>query len=107
MFGKPEWFRPKTTGWGLVPITRQGWLYTLVWLVVLLAPFALLMTLGKHVESVVWLATAIGGLTWDARSIMKSMNCVAAQEEDLFVIDENETESTRLATRNYEMHLRD
>ena len=24
MFGKPQWFRPKAFGWGLVPITWQG-----------------------------------------------------------------------------------
>ena len=28
MFGKPNWFRPKTFGWGLTPITWQGWAYT-------------------------------------------------------------------------------
>lgn len=30
MIGKPEWFRRrKYTGWGLTPVTWQGWAYTL------------------------------------------------------------------------------
>jgi len=42
MFGKPNWFRPKTFGWGLTPITWQGWAYTAVWGGLLVAPFSLL-----------------------------------------------------------------
>ena len=43
MFGKPNWFRPKTFGWGLTPITWQGWAYTGGWVGLLVAPFSLLL----------------------------------------------------------------
>ncbi len=36
MIGKPEWFsRRKYSGWGVVPKTREGWIYILF----MLAPF--------------------------------------------------------------------
>lgn len=31
MYRKAEWFRPKSIGWGLTPITWQGWVWTLGW----------------------------------------------------------------------------
>lgn len=27
MIGKPAWFRPRKAGWGIYPITWQGWVY--------------------------------------------------------------------------------
>jgi len=37
MFGKPEWFkRRKYGGWGLYPVTWQGWVYIAIFLI----PFA-------------------------------------------------------------------
>jgi hypothetical protein len=39
MFGKPRWFKPKRFGWGLTPVSWQGWIYVLVWIVVLLIPY--------------------------------------------------------------------
>lgn len=27
MIGKPEWFKKKKFGWGLTPVTWQGWVY--------------------------------------------------------------------------------
>ena len=44
MFGKPHWFRPKRFGWGLTPVTWQGWVYVLVWIAVLLGAYLLLLT---------------------------------------------------------------
>lgn len=57
MFGKPQWFKPKTFGWGLTPVTWQGWIYTLVWAVALLGPYLwLLFRLG------IWPASLVEGL---------------------------------------------
>lgn len=30
MIGKKDWFVRKTFGWGITPVTWQGWVYTLV-----------------------------------------------------------------------------
>ena len=73
MFGKPHWFRPKTFGWGLTPITWQGWVYTLGWCLLLIGPFNLLLLRGQSVEAVVWLVAAIGLLVWDVYGILRAM----------------------------------
>ncbi len=105
MFGKPEWFKEKTFGWGLTPITWQGWVYTLVWLGVLVLPFlAFLFIVGKAPEACLWLGFGIMVLFWDVKSIIREMRYLAAG--DVFVIDE-ETDSSHLDTRNYDMHIRD
>lgn len=30
MIAKKEWFRPRIFGWGLRPVTREGWLYVAI-----------------------------------------------------------------------------
>ncbi|MFA6328504.1 MAG: hypothetical protein WCY41_03590 [Candidatus Micrarchaeia archaeon] len=43
MFGKPEWFeRRKYGGWGLMPKTKEGWLYVLA----IVIPFIILQELS-------------------------------------------------------------
>ena len=73
MFGKPQWFRPKTFGWGLTPVTWQGWVYTLIWCGLLIGPFNLLLIRGQSGEAIVWLFAAIGLLIWDVRTILVTM----------------------------------
>ncbi len=47
MLGKPEWFkRRKWLGWGLMPATWQGWVYTLV----LVLPIAIISSLPNVEE---------------------------------------------------------
>ena len=50
MFGKPQWFRPKAIGWGLTPISWQGWAYTALWSAAIAGPFLLLLVSGKPIE---------------------------------------------------------
>jgi len=73
MFGKPEWFRPKTFGWGLTPVTWQGWVYTLVVAAVLVVPFNLLLHGGRHVEAFVWMAAALALVFYDVALILRKM----------------------------------
>jgi len=103
MFGKPDWFKKKQPGWGITPICRQGWCYTGLWLGVLIVPFLLL--LGQHlaVESLVWLAAAMGALVWDVRQVLAAMR---PANEDVLYIDETETLSEQFATRNFDFRLR-
>ena len=105
MFGKPHWFRKKKIGWGLTPITVQGWAYALTWATVLAFPFTLLVLREQAVEAMVW-ATAAGGLlVYDVRHIMVAMRPAEPAEEVLYIGDD-EPSSDRLATRNYDFQLR-
>jgi len=103
MFGKPDWFKKKRLGWGIIPICRQGWSYTALWVGVLVLPFLLLI--GEHlvVESLVWLTAAMGALVWDVRQILAAMR---PADEDVLYIDETETLSEQFATRNFDFRLR-
>ncbi len=37
MFGRPEWFKYRSTGWGIAPDTWQGWTYLAVFAAVFIA----------------------------------------------------------------------
>ncbi len=102
MFGKPEWFRPKSFGWGLTPITWQGWLYTAAWSAVMIVPFIGLITTGRWIESTIWIAASIAALTWDVAAILRQTNTV---DEDILIIDDDEVNES-LATKNYDLRSR-
>ncbi len=104
MFGKPDWFKAKRFGWGITPISWQGWSYTANWVGIVILPFLLLI--GQHlaVESILWLTAAMGTLVWDVRQILTAMRSVA--DKDVLYIDESETLSEQFATRNFEFRLR-
>lgn len=108
MFGKPEWFKKKPSGWGIKPVSRQGWIYSMSWLVVLVLPFLVLVSEWLVVESIVWLLAAAGALAWDVRQILRAMGDTI---EDVLYIDETETLSERfaagkLATGRFDFRLR-
>ena len=103
MFGKPDWFEKKRLGWGIRPICRQGWSYTALWLGVLVLPFVLLISERLVVESLVWLAAAMGALVWDVRQILAAMS---PTDEDVLYIDETETLSEQFDTRKFDFRLR-
>ena len=74
MFGNPRWFRPKTFGWGLVPITWQGWVYTLVWAALAAGPFnVLLLYVHQWPLAVLWLVAIIAIACWDVAAILAQM----------------------------------
>ena len=74
MFGKPHWFKKKSFGWGLTPVSWQGWIYTLVWSGVMVAPFSLLLGWHLVTEAMVWLGASLGTLIYDVYLIMKQMD---------------------------------
>ncbi len=111
MFGKPEWFREKTVGWGLTPITWQGWAYALIWMAVIVAPFLGLLALRGGPEAALWLIGSLAFVVWDVRKILqqKRGNGSANQkepEDDMLYITGDEEDASSLATRNYDMHVR-
>jgi uncharacterized membrane protein len=71
MIGKSKWFSPrKYTGWGLTPVTWQGWLY----IVCFVAPIAILSSVSidqniKNTFTSIW----IGIFLLDILHIMTQM----------------------------------
>ena len=54
MFGKPEWFVKRQAGWGLQPVTWQGWVYTLAWAGLIGAPLIALLARQQWAEAGIW-----------------------------------------------------
>jgi hypothetical protein len=74
VFGKPNWFRLKRKGYGLVPIRWQGWVYAAAWVAGITLPFLLLVARQQPLEAMAWIGLALGGLTYDVRQIRSAAN---------------------------------
>jgi len=109
MFGKPEWFRPKRFGWGLTPITWQGWVYTAIWSLVMIVPFLLLLLRSQSPEAMLWLTATIALLLWDVYLILRAMRCDAATGKTNPPSDDASPNdaSDVVETENLRMRLRD
>lgn len=116
MFGKPQWFRPKAIGWGLTPISWQGWIYTALWVAAISGPFVLLIGRQQPMEALAWMGLGLGALAYDVRQILLSMNppkaapaatAAAAKREDnvLYIMDDSQTHP-RVATRGFNLQTR-
>ncbi|MCA9269234.1 MAG: hypothetical protein KDA41_12220 [Planctomycetales bacterium] len=105
MFGKPEWFKPKTFGWGLTPVTWQGWVYTLIWLIALTLPFNLLLWVRGAPEAVIWLVAGIAFLCFDVYLILKAMHRKEEEKEVFMIMDEEETRRDEIKTGKFEMRV--
>jgi len=114
MFGKPQWFRAKTFGWGLVPVAWQGWVYTAGWMMAIGVPFLLLLGRHQALEALAWLGLAVGGLTCDVWQILREIRrpqgdgatAGAAKNDDdvLYILDSRPGQP--VATRNYNLQVR-
>jgi hypothetical protein len=115
MFGKPQWFRAKAIGWGLTPISWQGWGYTALWTAAIAGPFVLLLGRHQPLEALTWAGLGIVALAYDVRQILLAMNppksapvaAVAAQGEDnvLYITDDEQTHP-RVATPGFNLQAR-
>ena len=103
MFGKPQWFKRKKIGWGLTPVSWQGWLYTAVWSAVLLLPMLALVVRNQAPEAVIWLICSSVALVWDVRQTMQEME--REERKHLLFIGEEETEEP-VDTQNFELRQR-
>src|SRR5262245_32600048 len=87
MFGKPQWFVPKSFGWGLHPVTWQGWAYTGVWTSLIVVPFLILLTRyqpgeGPRVmEASIWLGASVSALVYDVYLILQQIRGPAKQDQ--------------------------
>jgi hypothetical protein len=102
MFAKAEWFRVSDRRPRILPVTWQGWLHSLVWLVAILLPTLVLAQVRGFPEVAVW--PAVMAVAWwlDVRPVR---NAQRSGKGEVFVIDES-TDITRLSTQNYDMQLR-
>src|SRR5688572_16996054 len=112
MFGKPQWFRPKAIGWGLVPVRWQGWTYTAGWGGAIGLPFLILIGRHQPLEAAAWLGLSLGALIYDVRQILRtfrgsaaSASGAAARDDGvLYILDSQLGQA--VATRNYELRTR-
>lgn len=115
MFGKPQWFRPKAIGWGLVPVSWKGWLYTGGWAGAIALPFLLLLFRGQPMEAFAWMTLGLSALVYDVRTILRSIRgpggstsaTVAYEKKDdnlLYIFDSSP--GAAVATRNYNLQVR-
>jgi hypothetical protein len=109
MFGKPQWFRPKALGWGLVPIRWQGWTYTAGWAGAIGLPFLILIGRHQALEATAWLGISLGALVYDVWQILRAIggqNRSTAKREDgvLYILDSEPGRA--VATRNYNLEVR-
>jgi len=106
MFGKPQWFRDKKLGWGLTPITWQGWVYTTIWGAAIAGPFVMLVTRENVLGAGVWVAAMLGALVWDVWQIKRARNAptVAAKKETVLYIGDDD--ATNVSTKNLDLTLR-
>jgi hypothetical protein len=115
MFGNPQWFRPKAIGWGLVPVSFKGWLYTGGWIGAIAVPFVLLLSRQQPLEAFTWMTLGLGALAYDVRQILRSFRpvdsttaTVAAppKREDnvLYILDS--APGAAVATRNFNLQVR-
>jgi hypothetical protein len=107
MFGKPQWFREKTVGWGLTPVTWQGWAYVAGWVAMIVVPAVLVVASTGVLYALVWVAAAAGLLLWDVYQILqakRSPKKPAPAADVLYIGDEED--NSRLATKRYDMRLR-
>ena len=117
MFGKPQWFRPKSIGWGLKPVTWQGWGYTALWCAALAGPFTLLILRHQPLEALAWLAMGIAALVYDVKQILyaiqhpalpRAATAAAPTRQDdniLYILDDNQPQQA-VVTRGYNLRMR-
>ena len=117
MFGNPQWFRPKTLGWGLIPIRWQGWAYTAAWSSAIGLPFLVLVGRNQVLEALVWVSLSLSALTYDVWHILRAFRqpqvgaagpaagrTSPRDDKVLYILDSQPGQP--VATRNYNLQLR-
>jgi hypothetical protein len=105
MFGRPQWFVDHKVGWGLRPVTWQGWVYTAVWAAVLCSPFVLLVTRDKWTEAFIWEVAMGAAMIWDVYQIKQARKVAAMppkKDPVLYIGDD----ANSLSTKNLDLEVR-
>lgn len=104
MFGKPEWFTECCKSKRLIPATWQGWLYALVCLAATILPAMLLIAASRVPEAAIWGVVVAAFVYWDLRRVHMAKCQAGVDTDDVLYIGDDDNSS--LATRNFEMRLR-
>lgn len=127
MFGKPAWFIPKAFGWGIHPVTWQGWVWLAGWLAVMLLPYAVFLSdkPTRWTEGFIWLTAMAAVMIFDVWQILAAMKPLSGNsptsttsaerpgqntrsegkaESELFYIGDEPEQN--LTTKNYDFRLR-
>lgn len=115
MFGNPQWFRLKTLGWGLHPVSWQGWAYVGGWLSVMLMPYVYFLSHRQWTEGFVWLGALGGAMLYDVWVIVGAIKqagkpkaeataAPAAKKSDVLYIGDDPSPS-EVATKQYDLRL--
>jgi hypothetical protein len=105
MFGKPEWFREKKIGWGLDPISWQGWVYVFLWVNVLIVPFTVLLTRNQPLEAGVWIVTILAFMLREVY-VMKRALAEKADSPEQTANDQGSPPVDCIETRNFDLERR-
>lgn len=73
MYGRPEWFVPKTYGWGLTPITWQGWVYAFTVGLLIAGPFNVLLFNVGWPYGVLWMVLTGALVCFDVDRILTAI----------------------------------
>lgn len=103
MFGKPQWYRIHENGRRLVANCLRGKLHNWAWRFAISLPALALLVTGRFPEAFVWGVASLVAKAFNTRELRRQIHAAHKQDE-LFVIDENETLSAEFATQGY--HLR-
>ena len=102
MFGKPEWFREKAWGWGVHPVTWQGWAYTAVWAVLAIVPYVGFLAMQRYPEGFIWLGAGVAALVWDVKQILDAKH--PRPKKDVLYIGDEDDDSVK--TSKLDLRLR-
>ncbi|OIO64454.1 hypothetical protein AUJ68_06125 [Candidatus Woesearchaeota archaeon CG1_02_57_44] len=88
MIGKPEWFTYRILGWGIRPKTKEGWLYIVGFIAVILA-IAYLPVADAVRQAAIGVVVAV--LVIDTLSIMVKLDSVHDERERMhqLIIERN------------------
>jgi hypothetical protein len=107
MFGKPEWFVPNKFGWGLTPVTWQGWAYVASWAAASAVGFFVLLAMRENgwVEGILWIGAMIAFAFYDVKMILRAIKRKDEDKDLLMIMDDKETRREETQTAKFQMHV--
>lgn len=105
VFGKPEWFRPKSIGWGLTPVKWQGRIFAAGWSAAILFPFIYLISHSLLPEAFAWVVLSLAALI---REVTQILNQTAGQwqKHPGSIRAHDPAGDGQVATRHFDLQLR-
>lgn len=129
MFGKKNWFVAKAFGWGLTPVTWQGWTWLATYFLVMLPPYALFFAQHRYWAAFIWLSFVAAVMLYDVWTILqfiKAPNLAkprgsggsrsnspsdqsggsSVENDGIHFLDSLGPSASEVATKNFQLRLR-